>query len=260
MPMTTHPTERFTGHVENYVRYRPGYPPAILGLLRAECGLTPASIIADAGSGTGLLTRLFLDNGNRVFGVEPNREMREAGERLLAGYAGFTSVDGTAEATGLPEASADFVTAGQAFHWFARDLARNEFARILRPEGWAVLVWNSWHTVDVPLMRAYHKLLLAYGLDYRAVSHSNVGDNDIEAFYQGRYKQADFENSQTFDFEGFKGRLLSASYAPGPASLDYEPMVAELRAIFDAYQADGFVAFPYRTQVYYGQLSRRQPS
>ncbi len=109
-------------------------------MLREECGLTGASVVADVGSGTGILSRLFLKNGNRVFGVEPNREMREAGERLLGGYASFTSVPGTAEATTLRNGSVDLVTAGQAFHWFQAEETRREFARVLRPGGWAVLI------------------------------------------------------------------------------------------------------------------------
>src|SRR6266446_9260655 len=110
------PTERFSNRVENYIRYRPGYPKEIIELLKAECGLFPQSVVADAGSGTGLLAKLFLENGNLVFGIEPNREMRAAGERLLQAYPRFTSIAGTAEATTLPGQSVDFVTAGQAFH------------------------------------------------------------------------------------------------------------------------------------------------
>jgi len=113
-------TQRFTNRVENYTRYRPHYPAQILDSLKVDCGLTAQSIIADVGSGTGFLAELFLAQGNRVFGVEPNREMREAGERLLRAYPKFNSIGTTAEATALPDSSIDFVTAGQAFHWFDR--------------------------------------------------------------------------------------------------------------------------------------------
>src|SRR6476469_8499971 len=135
-------TKRFSSRVENYIKYRPSYPPTVIDILTEHCQLTPAAVMADIGSGTGLLTELFLKHGNRVFGVEPNRAMREAGERLLAGYSNFTSVDGVAEATTLPDHSVAFVTAGQAFHWFDVAKTRQEFIRILQPQGWAVLVWN----------------------------------------------------------------------------------------------------------------------
>src|SRR6266480_5260535 len=129
------PKQRFSNRVADYRRYRPGYPPAVLDLLRIECGLRADHIIADMGSGTGLLSQLFLKNGHRVFGVEPNRQMREAGEEFLHRFEEFTSVPGSAEATTLGDASIDFVTAAQAFHWFERQAARREFRRILKPGG-----------------------------------------------------------------------------------------------------------------------------
>ena len=107
----TDSTQRFTGRIENYVRYRPGYPKAVVELLREKCGLERSSVVADVGSGTGFLSRLFLENGNRVFGVEPNREMREAGERFLIGYERFKSVAATAEETTLAGGSVDLLTA-----------------------------------------------------------------------------------------------------------------------------------------------------
>ncbi len=254
MPVTLKPTERFSTRVENYVKYRPGYPPAVLDLLRAECGLTPAAIVADIGSGTGLLTQLFLEHGNRVYGVEPNREMREAGERLLAAYPNFVSVDGAAEATTLPDACADLVTAAQAFHWFDRVKARAEFGRILRPGGWAALIWNERRWTGSPLVEAYERLIAAYGSDYATVNYDNVGPADLAAFFGGEYRQARFDNQQHFDFAGLRGRLLSASYAPEPGHPSYEPMLAELRSIFDAHQVGGVVVFEYDTRVYYGQI------
>src|SRR5580658_4404950 len=137
------PTRRFSSRVEAYARYRPSYPRETLALLERECGLTPVSKIADIGSGTGLLARLFLDFGCEVTGVEPNPEMRVTGERMLLDKPRFHSVDGRAEATGLLAGSVDFVTAGQAFHWFEPAAARAEFQRILKTVGWVVLVWNE---------------------------------------------------------------------------------------------------------------------
>src|SRR6476469_1730352 len=105
----TDSTRRFSSRVDNYVKYRPSYPPEVVTLLAAECRLRPAALVADIGAGTGLLAELFLKNGNRVFGVEPNREMRAAGERLLADYPQYISIDGTAEATTLADASMDMI-------------------------------------------------------------------------------------------------------------------------------------------------------
>jgi len=250
------PTLRFSSRVENYIKYRPGYPPSIIDTLTAECRLTPSSIIADVGSGTGILSEMFLQNGNRVFGIEPNREMREAGERLLKRYPNFASVNGAAEATSLADRSVDFITAGQAFHWFDRDRARREFARILKPNGWVVLIWNERLTDTSPFSRAYEELLQAFGTDYAAVDHRNVDADAIATFFSPQpVTLRRFENRQTFDFDSVKGRLLSSSYAPEPGHAHYQPMLDKLQAIFDQHQIDGKVNFDYVTRMYFGRLA-----
>jgi SAM-dependent methyltransferase len=253
------PTKRFSSRVENYARYRPSYPRAVLDLLAAECELTGASIVADVGSGTGLLSELFLKNGNRVFGIEPNKEMRDAGERLLKDYARFTSVAATAESTMLDDRGVDFVIAGQAFHWFERERARAEFARILRPEGWVVLVWNERRTDTTPFLAAYERLLLAYGTDYETITHKMIGAGEIGAFFEpGAFELETFENRQVFDLDSLKGRLLSSSFVPERGDPDHDAMLDDLDAIFNTYQEDGKVAFEYDTKVYYGQLTTNQ--
>jgi SAM-dependent methyltransferase len=250
------PTKRFSNRVENYLKYRPRYPAEIVALLEKECGLTRDSIIADVGSGTGFLSQLFLTNGNRVFGVEPNAEMRAAGERLLADYPNFASIDAAAEATTLPNSSVDFVTAGQAFHWFDRQKTRREFQRILKIRGWVVIVWNTFPTGRSALVKGYDDVLVRYGTDYREVA-KEIEDSGIEKFFPaGECKRARFDFQQTFDWEGFKGRLLSASYAPNADSPDYEPMLRDLRQVFDSHQKDGTVVFDYDTVIYYGRFER----
>jgi SAM-dependent methyltransferase len=248
------PTQRFTNRVENYLKYRPRYPPQIIPLLEKECGLTRDSLIADIGSGTGFLAELFLQKGNQVVGVEPNAEMRAAGERLLVQYRNFTSIEATAENTTLAESSVDFITAGQAFHWFDREKARSEFARILKPNGWIVIVWNGYEPARTPLLKGYHEMLLRYGTDYREVRRE-IEDTHVDKFFgEGKYKAGHFKFQQFFDFEGFKGRTLSASYAPQLGDPNYDGMLNELRSVFDANQIDGTVAFDYDTEVYYGRL------
>lgn len=250
------PIQRFSSRVDNYIRYRPSYPTGILGLLERECGLTPEWVVADVGAGPGNLTRLFLDNGNPVVGVEPNREMREAGERLLRGYPAYTSVAGTAEATTLADASVDLVTAGQAFHWFDQARAREEFARILKEPRWVALVWNERRVEATPFLAAYERLVLAYGTDYAQIGHRDAADDTaLERFFAPNgYRRATFENRQTFDYEGLQGRLLSSSYAPEAGQRGHDAMLRDLRALFNTYQEDGTVAFEYDTSVYYGRI------
>lgn len=250
------PTLRFSSRVENYRKYRPGYPPEIIPLLKSECGLTSESLITDLGSGTGLFTEIFLRNGNTVLGVEPNAEMRKAGEQILNGYPKFKSVDGTAESTTLPDHSVDFVVAGQAFHWFDRQIARPEFKRILQPRGWVVLAWNGYRVESSQMMRAYQGLVAKYGTDYSEVQREVVGV-DVESFYApGSCRCARFSFRQRFDYEGLEGRLLSSSYAPEADHPSYKAMLRDLRALFAANQEDGKVNFDYETEVYYGRLEK----
>jgi SAM-dependent methyltransferase len=250
----TDSTRRFSDRVENYVKYRPGYPPDVIALLESACGLSDGSLVADVGSGTGILSRLFLDRGCSVFGVEPNDEMRRAAEGLLGGFPRFTSVKGTAEETGLPDGCADVVTAGQAFHWFDRGAFRSECRRILRPGGWIVLVWNDRLKDATPFLAEYEALLREFGTDYSAVDHANIGEDELRAFFSpGRLRIASFPNRQVFDFAGLEGRLLSSSYAPAKGHPRHAPMVEALRKLFDHHQEVGGVTFEYKTKVYFGK-------
>ena len=247
-------TSRFSNRVENYVRYRPGYPSEVIEALKTECGLGPGHRIADTASGTGIWTRMLLENGNTVFGVEPNAEMREAGERLLAAFPKFTSVAGTAEATTLADHSMDFVTAAQAAHWFDRARARCEFVRVLKPGGWLVLLWNERLTTATKFLRDYEHLLLTYGTDYEDVRHERTTSAVNEFFDPAPFQERVFEMRQEFDLAGVEGRLLSSSYAPGPDHPQHAPMLRELRRIFDACAVEGRVAFEYKTRLYFGRL------
>lgn len=252
--MTKSPTARFSDRVENYVRYRPGYPPEVLDLLRAECGLQPSHIVADIASGTGVFTRLLLENGNPVFAVEPNLQMREMGVQQLESYPRLVSVAGTAEDTTLRSSSVDFVTAAQAAHWFDLPRARAEFVRILKPGGWCVLIWNERRTANTPFLRDYEQLLLTYGTDYKEVRHERTTAIIHEFFAPKRCEEQVFDLRQQFDYEGTAGRLLSSSYAPLEGHPNYQPMMQELQRIFHGHAADGQVEFEYNTRAYYGHL------
>jgi SAM-dependent methyltransferase len=255
LPMpASNATSRFSDRVENYVRYRPGYPPEALDILKTECGLAPHHFVADIASGTGIWTRPLLENGNSVFAVEPNTEMRQAGERLLAGFPKFTSLAGTAEATPLADGSVDFVTAAQAAHWFDRARALQEFVRILRPGGWLVLLWNERLTDSTPFLRDYEQLLQTYGTDYADVRHEKTTDEVDRFFDPLPFQERVFPMRQEFNYAGIEGRLLSSSYAPGPEHPNYAAMLRELRTIFDAHAVAGRATFDYKTRVYFGRL------
>lgn len=249
------PVTRFSNRAENYAKYRPGYPAEVIEILRSDCGLTETSVIADVGSGTGILSGLFLKNGNSVFGIEPNAAMRVSAERLLKQSANFASIDATAEATTLESGSVDFITAAQAFHWFDRDRAKKEFARILKPGGWVVLIWNERRLDSTVFLREYENLLLHYGTDYEKVRHENVTGEIAQFFSPASCELKILENAQHFDFESLKGRVLSSSYTPAQDHPNFKPMLRKLEELFNANQKNGIVSFEYETRVYYGHLS-----
>jgi SAM-dependent methyltransferase len=253
--LASNSTSRFSSRVENYIRYRPGYPPGVLNALKTECGLGNQHIVADIASGTGIWTRMLLENGNPVFGIEPNPEMREAGERLLAGFQKFHSVAGTAEGTTLADHSVDFITAAQAAHWFDRERSRQEFVRILKPGGWLVLLWNERLTDSTAFLRDYEQLLLTFGTDYQDVRHERTTDAVNEFFAPAPFHERAFPMQQVFGYAGLEGRLLSSSYAPGPDHPKHSLMLRELRRVFDEHAVADQVICEYRTRLYFGRVT-----
>lgn len=252
----TDPIQRFSDRVADYVKYRPGYPRAMIETLAAEYALAPSHTVADIGSGTGLLAALFVDHGCSVIGVEPNVEMRAAGEHAFAGRANFRSIAGRAEQTGLAAASVDFLTAGQAFHWFEPKATRTEFARILRPGGVVALVWNERRADASAFAIEYEELVRSVGQGYgRLADRDDAVSDALHDFFgtKGR-KLHHFDNRQEFDFTGLRGRLMSSSYAPQPGHPQHEPMIKTLRAMFDKHNRQGRVSFEYDTRLYAGRL------
>ena len=249
-------TSRFSDRVESYVRHRPGYPRAALDVLTAE-GLSGSDIVADIGSGTGILSKLFLERGHEVFGVEPNAPMRSAAERLLGGYPRFRSIEGSAEATTLESGSVDFAVAGQAFHWFDPDGTREELLRVLRGEARVALLWNDRKTAGSAFSESYEKLLRDFGTDYAAVDHKNLDSRTFDRFFgPSAWKLASLPNEQRLDLDGLRGRLLSSSYAPAPGQPRHAEMMEALGEIFTETSERGFVRMEYDTRIYLGRLRR----
>ena len=253
--LNVEPTERFSSRVEHYTRFRPSYPREVILVLRDECALTPESVVADIASGTGLFTRLLLENGNQVFGVEPNDNMRQAGERFLAACPRFVSVAGMAEATTLRDQSVDLITSAQAGHWFDRERARAEFLRILKPDRFVTLMWNDRRTKNGEFEEAYEELVTEYGLDYEEVRERGKRSDGAEFFAPCHCELRVIANYQDLDYAGLEGRLLSSSYIPQSGHESYRAMLADLRRIFDKYQRNGIVRVEYDTRVFFGKLS-----
>lgn len=246
---------RFSNRVADYVRYRPSYPDELIQTLQAEAGLTPQSVVADIGSGTGISATLFLQLGCTVYGVEPNADMRGAAESLLTGQSKFHSVSATAEATSLANSSIDLIAAGQAFHWFDRERTRAEFARILKPNAYVALFWNSRRTDSTAFLKGYESLLNEFATDYQQINHTNIDRTVIAQFFAPQtFEYRSFPSYQDFDYDGLRGRLLSSSYAPAAGQPRHDEMLAALEQLFRDHQSGGKVRFEYDTEVYFGRL------
>jgi SAM-dependent methyltransferase len=252
--------ERFSSRVDAYREFRPRYPTAVIDLLQRHCGLTPASIIADIGAGTGILAELFLQQGNSVFAVEPNPAMRSACEDLRPQYPRLKCIDGSAETTTLANHSADFVTVGQALHWFHLSCARAEFVRILRTGGWCAIIYNERRIGGDAFHDGYERILQEFGIDYESVRSKYPQQDRMAEFFRSpnvgpeTMQQASFPNAQEFDFEGLMGRILSSSYMPQSDHPRHPAMLRQVEELFSQCQRDGHVRLEYDCVVSYGRL------
>jgi SAM-dependent methyltransferase len=245
-------TERFSNRVDDYVKYRPHYPAEIAHYLEKEFGLNTDMLIADIGAGTGISSELFLEAGYTVLAIEPNAAMREKSVALLSQYDQFKAIDGTAESTGLPAESTDVIVAGQAFHWFDQPKTKAEFARILRPGGLVVLMWNERLTRS-EFEKEYEQLIIRHSSDYQRVDHRNISFDVIRSFYSPSEVMLEiFENAQYLDFEGLLGRLTSSSYMPKNSDDGFAKMHEELQSLFEKHNRNGEVVIHYETKVYAG--------
>ena len=244
-------TQRFSDRVDAYVRARPGYPAALLGLFQ----LPPTDAVADVGSGTGLMTELFVAAGHPTFAVEPNGPMRAAADARMSAHANYHGVDGTAEATTLADGSVTLVTAAQAFHWFDVGRARAEFRRILRPGGVVALVWNDRRRA-AGFTADYQALVERYRADRSAVEPMTPGADVLGRFFgPGGYRTATFDNPQQLDRAGLLARLASSSYMPPAADPRHAAVMADAGELFDRHQRGGTVTVAHDTRVFYGPIT-----
>lgn len=250
-----HPTQRFSDKVDYYDKFRPHYPKDLLLFLKQELNLESSSVIADIGSGTGISAGIFLKNGNTVYAVEPNDEMRKTAEKKFMQDVNFKSVNGTAENTTLPDSIADFIICAQAFHWFDAVLAKKEFLRILKPNGCTVLIWNERIASKKGFLKEYDDMLLRVSEDYNKINHAHLTNNNkvFEDFFgTGNFYCKFFFNEQEFDESGLIGRTLSCSYIPQENHPKFPLMMNSLHDLFKKYNNEGKVKFEYDTKVFYG--------
>jgi ubiquinone/menaquinone biosynthesis C-methylase UbiE len=240
------PKGRFSNRVENYAKYRPNYPNEIIKFLNTNANFTKESIVADIGSGTGISSKLFLDYGNQVYGIEPNADMRRAGEKFLNNYTNFTSIDASSENTKLESESVNIIVCGQSFHWFEPEPTKKEFFRILKPDG-SVVVINNRRKLGSEFMNEYVELIRKYtDSDVSKTFNPNFSD-----FFESKtiYKEV-FDNPKIFNLEILKGDLLSYSYIPSEEKTIFSNMISEFELLFTKHNKNGSVIFDYETVLY----------
>ncbi|MCL2772155.1 MAG: class I SAM-dependent methyltransferase [Oscillospiraceae bacterium] len=251
--------DKFTGKAELYKKFRPTYPKDFLDYLYSQTGFTKDSVIADIGAGTGIFTRLLLECGSKVYAIEPNEDMRETCKKDLSEYQNFISVNAPAEKTGLRETSVDFVTIAQAFHYFDRQLFKQECRRILKPGGKVIIVKNASADSDEDIILKNEDIIAKYRIHAPAQSgQQKSGDLDEYAdfFTDGIYEYKTFDNDLYENREHFIGGMLSASFSP---SEEREPekyygFAKELNGLFDEYNINGILRFPQITKSYIGNV------
>jgi SAM-dependent methyltransferase len=251
---------RFTGKAAEYSQYRERYDPeVVLPLLREWCGLTAQWIVADIGAGTGMVGDLFRTNGNRVIAIEPNAEMRAACASLHAGDDCYAVREGSAERTGLADASVEMIAVGRALHWFDVEAALREFQRILTPRGWVAILACGRAEDGRAENVAFKKLMQS--------STNRDGELDLlvavyrrldSLFAGGRFHHAEVAREMRLDWVELRGLTLSLSHAPMPGSASFPGFEAALRGYFERFAQDGHVILTAKTWLSAGQFGEKQ--
>jgi ubiquinone/menaquinone biosynthesis C-methylase UbiE len=247
-------TERFSGRVQAYLAYRPRFPREIVPFLREHGALRSGAVIADVGAGTGMLAEIFLEAGHRVLAVEPNVEMLEACRVLAAQHPALEVVEGSAEATTLPDASVDLIAVGRAMHWFDWPRAHREFQRILKPGGWVLVATNGHRDSGAPVSNRLSEILRKWRTDSaEADTRRDFSDRLQEFLDTSSWQRTTLHHAMTVDFATLLGYAESLTAIPRPGERGYDGMVAELRAVFEEYQRDGMLVTPLACQLFLGR-------
>ncbi len=247
-------TKKFSGRAEDYTKGRPGYPQKLFDCLYNDFAFSFHSTIADIGAGAGKFSEYLLEQGSKVFLVEPNDDMLGVAKKELSVYSNAFFINGTADTTGLDDNSVDFVTAAQAFHWFDAQKFKNECKRILKPDGMVVLIWNTRDVNSAFNVKSY-EIYKKYCPSFKGY-HGGMKDDDerITDFFDNNLKKLIFENPIEFTKEKFITRSLSASYSLKSGDNNFEKYIKELENLFDEFSENNIVIMKNNTTVYIGAI------
>lgn len=244
-------SDRFTGKAGDYDAYRPDYPSRLIDYVIDRNVLTERDTVADIGAGTGKFARLLLERDIPVTAVEPNRDMRELGEKTLGEFPGFVSVNATAEDTGIRSGRIALVVAAQSFQWFDPDKFRLECRRILKPSRNVLLVWNCRDERNRMVME-WRDLCVRHCPDFQGFSVKSSCPSGF--FRDEKAEHREFRFRITCDLDAFLGRNRSSSYAPNMEDPSYAAFEKDLTSLFRRYSKKGLLTIPMVARSYLGKV------
>ena len=246
--------ERFSGFANMYEEGRPEYSIELIDKLYDSYGFLEVSIIADIGAGTGKFSKQLLDRGSKVFGVEPNDDMRSKAQKVLGTYGRFHSVKGTADLTSLKDKSIDLITCAQAFHWFNVSSFRRECERILKSDGRIVLIWNV-RDMSSSINQECFEIYKKYCKNFVGFN-GGICENDkrIQEFFHSEFERVEFDNPLYYEKDEFIKRCLSGSYSLTEKDDDFSGFVSLFKIVFDNYNIDGKIKMDNKSVAYIGTI------
>lgn len=241
--------------IENYLKYHPGYPKKLLNYLYEDIGFSRESVIADICSGTGVLTRLLLEQGSRVVYVESDDQMREIAERLFSDeFQRFVSIKGTAENTTLFNDAVNFIVCTRSLRQFCRDKYRQEFYRIMKPSGTIIFLYNRLNQED-DFIKECRRLTKTYQTYHETPYYRELSEDEIVDFFESApYNHISFSHRQSLDYDGARDRFLPEINFLEQWNNGYKEMFEEFNDIFNRYSQNKKIFINYTTEVYTGAL------
>lgn len=244
----------FNKKAEIYSKYRPIYSKKCIQFLFDSSIITRKDIIIDIGAGTGILSKPFLEQGNKVFSIEPNTDMRNKCIENLKHYRNFKSINATAENTTLSSHSANAIIAGQAFHWFDSLAFKKECIRILDEKKLVILIWNR-KKQNCELEIERQKIRAQYCSIFDNYNNNwDAREESVSIFFDYKYNYKSFTNNLVNTYQEFIGRTFSDSRAPLLGSKEYFQYNNALKSYFDRYSTNGKLIVPNETILFWGYL------
>lgn len=251
-------TSLFTGKASLYDRYRPSYPSFIISHLRKKTSLSKRDLIAEFGFGTGKLTRLLLQNGNQVFGIEPENEMQELFLEKYARNTKFTLIPGSAEKNELKNESVDVIVAAQSFHLFDPIKTRDEFYRVIKQNGFIILIWYHLDR-DNKISKEILSLFYRFGFKSNQPGRTHIGETFFNDLFSPNIVSHTILPSfkQSYNQNDFLGSMLSSSYAPTFTDNYYEDYIAEINSLFTRFSTNGIIEYKFKLELYYLKVTTK---